>query len=167
MCMCMPYNISALWPSAPPEVRREVREVVGRRISTLFRSECRGDCHVNVKDILFSFHYHLPDAKFQNASPLKNIRKKKKIPLQYMREIHCCTILMTPPRKARPPPPSGMTSRFNTRDFRGVGVVLAYWHRWLSVRASVVVVNNLLAVYSGCYRGGGSSAHEYRRKIRS
>lgn len=56
---------------------------------------------------------------------------------------------MTPSRKARRPP--GMTSRFNTRDFRGVGVVLAYWHRWLSARvcAHVVVVNNLLAVYAG------------------
>jgi len=53
-------------------------------------------------------------------------KKKKKIPLQYMREIHCCAILMTLPRKARPPRPPGMTSRFNTRDFRGVGVVLAY-----------------------------------------
>lgn len=70
-----------------PEVRREVREIVGRRISTLFRSECRGDCHVNLKDIPFStfiffpppprFHYHLPDAKFQNACPLK--KKKKKL----------------------------------------------------------------------------------------
>lgn len=34
--------------------------------------------------------------------------------------------IMTPaPRKARSPP-LAMTSRFNTRDFRGVGVVLAY-----------------------------------------